>query len=348
MQVFKESLMSGDPRTWYWGETELDPQQLIERQLVGISQWAEEARAAIAAHASHDNPIILEGEQGTGKRFLARLIHRCSARAAGPFVAISCQHVSSESIEAALFGSIRSQQSGRLYVQNGMVESAQGGTIYIDGLTSFAPSLQVKIARLINHREFRRLGGDSFEPVDTRIILGSEQPVAAPAGERSALEKFSICVSDKLTLLPLRRRTADIDPLSRHFIKTFCGQLGKEERELAPDTIAVLQRQEWPGNVGELKRVINHMVQQSRPPRLDCSFLPAHLLEGPPAPAESIPESGIDLNKEVREYEIALLCSALKESQGVQFKAARMLNIKPTTLNTKLKQYGIDSRSFKR
>lgn len=156
-----------------------------------------------------------------------------------------------------------------------------------------------------------------------------------------------IAVSDTLSIPPLRRRRADIEPLSRHFIKEVYQRLGKELRELSPDTLAHLRRYDWPGNVGELKKVIEAMVHRSRPPCLDPSLLPAYLVNPLNINGTSLPASGINLSEELERLEKSLLCAALRQCVGNQTKAAELLGLKRTTLNTKLKQYGIDVRSFK-
>lgn len=344
MQIQNGELTQDNARDWNWNEVESQPGQLIKDKLVGISEWAEDSRSAIAAHGSHDNPLIIEGEPGTGKKLIARLIHKSSARAQGPFVTISCHHVSPESIEAALFGSARTISPGREYMQSGLVESAEGGTLYICGVSGFVPSLQSKIARLIYDLKFVRVGGNAFEPANARIILGFTKSGQAGAASLDGAENF---IGDKLVIPPLRERKEDIDTLSRYFIRQLCQQLGREEREIAPDTLALLMRHDWPGNVSELKRVISYMLQQQKPPRMDNSFLPQHLQE--PASAGFAPDltAGLDLHEQVKEFEISLLCAALKQCQGVQYKAARLLGLKPTTLNTKIKNLGIDVKALK-
>jgi len=346
-QIQNGEYAEGGAQRWDWSEVENRPDQPVKEMLTGISEWAEDARSVIAAHASHDNPLIIEGEPGTGKKFIARLIHKSSARAQGPFVTISCHQVSPESIEAALFGSFRTLSPGREYLQNGLVESAEGGTLYISGVSGFAPSLQEKIARLIYDRKFVRVGGDAFEPANARIILGFTSTPQADAPVSSTLDRAENFISDKLVIPPLRERAVDIEPLSRYFIKQLCRQLGKEEREISPETLARLTRQDWPGNVGELRRVISYMIQQQKPPRIDDSFLPPHMQEPTSPGSAHAPAAGLGLCEQVREFEISLLSAALKQCQGVQYKAARLLGLKPTTLNTKIKNFGIDVKALK-
>jgi DNA-binding NtrC family response regulator len=309
---------------------------------VGVSRWAAEARAAVAAHAAHDEPVILEGEAGAGKEFLARLIHECSHRRYGPFIAISCGALSEESVEAVLFGSVRILSSGRNRIQRGLVEAARGGTLYIDGAAALSPTLKTEIARLIQHQEFRRVGEMMLEPAHVRVVLGRGAAADDARGGAGVMT-----VNDSFSVAPLRRRKADIEPLSRCFVEQFCRGLRKEARELVPETISLLRRYDWPGNTAELKKVIEEMVAQSKPPSLDPSLLPAHLFDTSEVGYYPFPVSGINLSQEVERMERAHLCAALRQCQGVQSKAAQLLGLKPTTLNAKLKQYGIDVTLFK-
>jgi DNA-binding NtrC family response regulator len=319
----------------------------VKERLIGVSRWATTARAALAAHAAHDSPIIIQGEPGTGKEFLARFIHESSARCQGPFVTISCESVSEESIEAALFGWIRVLPSGHNRTQRGLVESAAGGTLYINGFSTFSSALKVKLARLIQYQEFRRLGDDILETADVRLSLGSTPISRSGAEEEMELDGTVIAVSEILSIPPLRRRRVDIEPLARHFIKQFCRQFGKEQREIAADTIALLRRYDWPGNVSELKRVIEQMIQRSAPPCLEPSLLPASLAQSSNPATGPLPPAGVNLAEETERFQRALICAALKQCSGVQAKAARVLGLKLTTLNTKIARYGINVALFK-
>ncbi len=345
MQVYKRTLLSNESQPFRL--TREDAASFIKERLIGISRWAEDTRAAIEVHAATDDPIIFEGEQGTGKEYIARLVHRCSARRDGPFVAMSFYSVPTDSIEATLFGSIRTLSSGCSYTQKGVVESAQGGTLFLNGLSSFSPSLQSKIARLIEYREFHRLGDERFEPADIRIILGSSQNSQPGSESGPASESVSISVSDSITIPALRQRLVDIEPLCKYFVQQTCQQLGKEIRELSFETLSFFRKYNWPGNIGELKKVIHNMVKQSRPLYLDRSLLPSRMLESADIKQTCLPAGEIDLAEEVKEFEVSLICAALKQCGGVQYKAAQLLKIKPTTLNMKILRFGIDVESLR-
>jgi DNA-binding NtrC family response regulator len=309
--------------------------------LIGISLWADQARAAVASHAAHDNAVVVEGPAGAGKKFLARLIHNSSARFEQPFVAFSCHQVSPQSAESALFGSVR----GPDHIQTGLVRALGAGTLYINGVSSFTPSLKAKMARLIECREFTPSESDRVEYADVRVIIGSNGP-AEPALDRSDSQMLRIAIRDKLAIPSLNKRAADIEPLANHFVAEVCRQLNKEQRDISDETIGYLTRHDWPGNVSELKRVIYEMIRRSKPITLNVSLLPAHVVRATGS-KRSICGSGIDLTNEVEQFEIALLSEALRQSHGVQNRAAQLLNIKPTTLNMKIMRYNIDVSQFK-
>jgi DNA-binding NtrC family response regulator len=322
-----------------------DAARLVKERLIGVSRWATEARAAVTAHAAHDQAIIVEGEPGTGKEFMARLIHECSARGHGSFISVCCEGTSEQSIEALLFGWIRELPSGRNRTQRGLVESAQGGTLYISGVADLPSILKAKVARLIQYGEYRRWRDPFVETTDIRIILGST-PASSSSEKKLSVEQRFAAVGDRVSIPPLRLRKADVEPLSRHFVNQYCRQLGKELRELSSTTIALLQRYDWPGNISELKQVSEHLVQQSIPSYLDASLLPGHIINSPAFSGHPLSTTGIELSEEVKQYERSLLCSALKQCHGMQTKAARLLGLKLTTLNTKIARYGIDVKSF--
>jgi len=319
---------------------------LLKERLAGQSLWARWARAAVAVHAENDQPLTIVGEPGTGKEFVARVIHKLSARCKGLFVAVTCDSVSAESLAEALFGSMRRLPSGRLCVRRGLIERAVGGTLYLARASALPPLLKTELARLIEHQEFRRPGDGLLETADVRLIFGDTQFAPTPGGDERLAGRARNTV-DNFLIPPLRNRKEDIRPLSRLLIKETCERLGKEPRELGPETLAFLRRHQWPGNVGELKQVIESMLQQSALPHLDPSLLPDYLTASAMLAEPTLPDKGFSLNHEMKLIERRLLCAALKQSHGLQRRAAALLGLKPTTLNAKLKEARIDAASFK-
>ncbi len=316
------------------------PISSITEKLIGSSGWAEAARRAVAAHAAHDGSIILEGEPGTGREFIARLIHECSPRRKGPFVAISFDSVSEESAEAVLFGVTR-PQSEQHFTPRSLLEAAHAGTLYINGLMEMGAGLKAKIAHFIRRREFRLPGEEFFETrspesSNVRILLG-----AMPGDEKDTSD---FPISDTLSIPPLRKRREDIEPMIRHFVRRTCDHLGKESREIAPDAIAILRDYDWPGNIIEIKSVTSDMITKSGPPMLHSSLIPSHIAESSGFAPRSLPPSGINMGDELERIEKTLIIEALKMAHGVQYKAAQLLGLKPTTLNMKISRFGIDPK----
>jgi two-component system response regulator HydG len=314
--------------------------QPTKDSLLGSSRWAEKARRLVAAHAAHDNAVIFEGEPGTGKQFLARLIHQCSRYSGGPFVSVALGSTTDDVSRAVLFGPTRTQRDDLSGSEKGVIELAAGGTLYLDGLMDTSPRLTGDIARFIEYA----LNGKGDGSI--RILLGSTTHSTGchwrtslnPQGEGLSFEKIQIP--------PLRERPDDIEALAAHFIKQSCEQMRKELRVLAPQAVAALRNYDWPRNVAELKSVANHLVRQSRPPSLDVALLPAYML-GTGDANNKLAALEVDLDEEVKQFEISLICAALRQSRGLQNKAAQLLRLRTTTLFMKIKRYGIEVADFR-
>ena len=315
---------------------------LIRDSLIGSSRWAKETRRLVAAHAAHDHPVILEGEPGTGRSFLARLIHQCSPYREGPFVSLALGSTSDELARALLFGWTRLRSDEVPCSETGLVELARGGTLYIHGLSSMAQSLTDDIIRLVEMR-----GIDYEGELSVRILIGwgnqssAFYPAATRAGARSNVLDY-----ERIQLPALRERPDDIEALAVHFSEQRCRQIGKELRAFSPDAIRAMRGYDWPQNVRELRTLVNHLVKQSDPPQIDVSLLPAYVT-GSRGAKRLFPAVGLDLDNEVTRYEIDLISAALKHSHGLQNKAARLLRIKPTTLFMRIRRYGINVEDFK-
>jgi two-component system response regulator PilR (NtrC family) len=315
--------------------------QLIGKSLIGVSRWTEAARTLVAAHASHDNTVILEGERGTGKKLLARLIHRCSSRHEGPFVSLALGSTSDEVARAVLFGSAQHQCDSFPVAEKGLTELAQGGTLYIDGLSDISPSLTDDIVRLAERK------GTNYEREESvRILLGWGIESGSCCSSASVNSGSTGLDYDRIQIPPLRERPEDIEALAAHFISERCEQTGKELREISPEAMRVLRRYDWPQNVKELRTLVNQLVKQLTPPSIDVSLLPAYLASAS-GERRLLPASGLDLDNEVKRVEVDLICAALRQSHGLQNKAAQLLRIKPTTLFMKIRRHGIDVEAFR-
>lgn len=318
-----------------------DASELIEKRLVGVSEWTETARRLVARHASHDNTVNLEGEPGTGKAFLAALIHQCSARREGPFVSLTFGSASADVACSVLFGSSQTRSTDELRDEKGLIEQAREGTLYVQGLFDSSSSLVEHIVNLLRQSRFNDRREDR-----ARILLGWEvQPGShdskVPSGIRNARDFESIAIP------PLRERPDDIEALTVHFVKQRCMQTRKEVRTVSSEALNALRAYDWPQNVLELRTLVSRLVNQTRPPAIDVSLLPAYVRDRNGCEADLFPASGVDLSNEIKRREIELICAALKHSRGLQTKAARLLQIKTTTLFMKIQRYEIDIEAFR-
>lgn len=314
--------------------------ELIGNNLIGASSWTQTARMLIGIHAAHDGTVILQGERGTGKKLIARLIHRFSPRHGGPFVSLSLCSTSDEVAASVLLGLQRQLTDAISVREKGLPELAEGGTLYIDGFSHLSSSLIDEIISLAEPRKER----DARRRV--RVLLGqvvhrTSDGLAARADGMSTGWAY-----EQILIPPLRERPDDIEALVAHFIRERCEETGKELRRISPAAMKALCAYDWPRNVTELRMLVNQLVRQVSPPSIDVALLPAYLA-GPPEANCLIPDSGLDLDKEVRRVEVDLICAALRQSRGLQNKAAQLLRIKPTTLFMKIRRHGIDVAAFR-
>lgn len=318
---------------------------IVRQRLIGASRWAGAAPALIAARANSTGPLIVHGEPGTGKRFIARLMHDAGPWPSRPFIEIGPDDLSDSALVALLLDdpSIVLPLASRSELEQ-LASRAAGGTIYVAGAASVAHDVLDRAlaadAANVGLRDVRTLTG-------ARVVIGIEG--ALPRFVEYPTQRTSPA-SSLLRIPPLRERPEDIELLAEHFASDLCVRLDKEPRTLAPAVVAALRRHDWPGNVAELRRTIEHMVRRSGPPVLEAAHLPVHL-RGHSAwiggPTETLLDGGFNLHEEVQRYERSLLTAALEKCGGVQTRAAEVLGLRISTLNSKLSAHGIDARAFK-
>ena len=309
----------------------------LRGRLIGVSRWADTARMLVAVHAMHDNPVIMEGEPGTGKKLLAKLIHRSSSRREGPFVVLSLNSTTDQLARDILFGSPNPRSIPELLGEKGLAELVRGGTLLVDCQTEVSSSLVEGLMR-IAHQPY----DDEERPV--RVPLGLSNQTERLRSGTEGVSGFTKFDYERIQIPALRERADDIVPLTEYFLRELCQRFGKETRRISPEAMDALQAYDWPRNVRELKTLLIQLVKQS--PSIDSSILPAYIK----AAAEKvyIPAAGLDLEEEVRRVEMDLIAAALRQSRGYQNKAAQLLRLKPTTLFMKIRRYGIDVEAFKR
>ncbi|MCZ6726403.1 MAG: sigma-54 dependent transcriptional regulator [Acidobacteria bacterium] len=288
--------------------------------------------------------ILILGESGTGKELVAKSIHLNSRRADGPFVTVNSGSMPADLLESNLFGHERGAFTGAVTAKKGLFEVADGGSIFFDEIGNIPIDTQSKLLRVIQEKEFMRLGGIETLTSDVRIIAATnvdlETTVEAGGFREDLFYRLNVIT---LTLPPLRQRPEDIPLLARSFLDKFCHENDKEISEVSPDAMELLLDYHWPGNVRELENVIERGVVLSRSNVLDVELLsPAVRQKRPPVGfGEPLPPEGLSFKEAVANYERKLIVRALQTSGGVQKKAAGMLKVKPTTLHEMMKRLAV-------
>ncbi|MEW6364727.1 MAG: sigma-54 dependent transcriptional regulator [Acidobacteriota bacterium] len=288
--------------------------------------------------------VLVEGESGTGKELVARAIHHHSQRASFPFVTVNSGSLPSDLLESNLFGHLRGSFTGAVANKKGLFEVADRGSIFFDEISNISLETQAKLLRVIQEREFMRLGGVETIKVDVRIIAATnvdlKRVVDAGRFREDLYYRLNVI---KIDMPPLRDRAEDIPLLAQHFMEKYCRENEKPIMELSESALQLLLDYDWPGNVRELENVIERAVVLSRGEYIDESLFPDSLQpvqrNGVFTPSEDLP-----FRDRVLDYEKNLILDALAKAGGVQKKAAQLLKIKPTTLNEMIKRFGIELR----
>jgi len=309
--------------------------------LVGESSQMRQVRELIARVGESDaTTVLIEGENGTGKELAARAIHLGSARANQPFMGINCSAIPEALIESELFGHERGAFTDAKNTKKGSFELADGGTVLLDEVGDMKPMLQAKLLRVLESREFQRVGGTQSISVDVRVIAATnnnlEQAVANGEFRQDLYYRLKVI---SLRMPALRDQPEDIPLLAAHYLEQFADEFNKPPKKLSPETAAALQRYAWPGNVRELRNVMERLVILEKTEVVLPEHLPAELLLGTQPNHRSIiqlPPGGVALAQVERE----LVCQAMQRAGGNQSSAAELLGIERDALRRRLIKYG--------
>ncbi len=321
----------------------------------------ERTRLVARSNAS----VLLLGETGTGKELIAKAVHQLSPRGSGPFVRVNCGALSESLLESELFGHVRGAFTGALENRTGRFEAAHTGTIFLDEINSTTPKLQVKLLRVLQEREFERVGDTQTIRVDTRVIAASNRDLLDEVdAERFREDLYYRLNVVPIYLPPLRERREDIPELIGHFLNVYNEENDRYVLHIEPRAMEALQDYPWPGNVRELQNYIERAVVLAAGDELTCDLLPETVLGqrrpssrrlhevDPAVLAQELVQqilaasgaSGEDLyNKIVNRVERELFAQVLASCDNVQIKAAARLGINRNTLHKKLKEHGLDT-----
>jgi two-component system response regulator PilR (NtrC family) len=309
--------------------------------LVGKSKAMQDVITLIRKVAASQVKVLVTGESGTGKELVARAIHYQSDRRDQPFVAINCGAIPENLLESELFGHEKGSFTGAIRQKEGLFETAAGGTIFLDEIGELPPMMQVKLLRVLQENEFRRVGGTKALKVDVRVIAATnrrlEEAVADGSFREDLYYRFNVI---RLDLPSLRQRREDIPLMIDWFWERFTNQKGVQ---VAEDAMRRLIDYHWPGNVRELENVIERATVLGHGGKITLDCLPPNLLTGVAggvSPLTDIPETGMDLDAYLGEIEKEILLKALARTNGVRKAAAELLGITFRSIRYRLAKFG--------
>jgi DNA-binding NtrC family response regulator len=320
-------------------------QKYSHKNIVGTSKVIQKIFSLIDKVADTDSTVLINGPSGTGKELIARAIHYDSSRSDKPMVIINCGAIPEALLESELFGHEKGSYTGAHKMRIGRFELANGGTIFLDEIGEMSPTLQVKLLRILQDQKFERVGGTKTIHVDVRIVAATNKNLTAAINNGTFREDLYY----RLNVIPvkvpaLKQRKTDIPLLLNHFLKHF--QKGKITtlKGFSTEATDALLEYNWPGNVRELENVVKRMIILSENPIVDFIDLPEYIQQhsiSVQQDEDTIFEEGLSFDKAVKDYERKLILGALEKSDGVKTKAAKLLNIKRTTLVEKIKKQNL-------
>jgi DNA-binding NtrC family response regulator len=319
-------------------------------QLVGVSEPIRQVLDFVRKVADSDSTVMIQGESGTGKELVARMLHFNSLRKDRPLVPVNCGAIPENLLESELFGHEKGAFTGATQTRMGRFEMANGGTIFLDEIGEMSLPLQVKLLRVLQERAFERVGGNRTIQVDVRIVAATNQNLEALVEEkRFRQDLFYRLNVIPIVIPPLRERRSDIPLLIDHFLTQFNQTKHTQISGIDQEALRLLSDYDWPGNIRELENMVERMVVLKKQGELSIADLPEKISRRPPAPELKeqfirFTEDGINLTREVEQYENHLIIEALRKANGVTTRAAQLLHLNRTTLVEKLKRKGVDPR----
>jgi DNA-binding NtrC family response regulator len=320
---------------------------------IGRSDVMENVFRLVDRVAPARSTVLITGESGTGKELVAKAIHESSPRAEKPFVAVNCSNIPSELLESELFGHTKGAFTGAVGAKKGLFEVADTGSIFLDEIGDLRPETQVRLLRVIQERELTPLGDTAPRKIDVRIIAATNVDLKEAVRNGTFREDLYYRLSVvPIELPPLRDRREDILPLVQHFIRKYNAENGRQiSEQISPDVLALLENYYFPGNVRELENIIERAVVIAPTDEITVECLRPEV-RSPEIARDMLRDSegtsgeiditrGVNFYDEVRKFETDLIRRALDQTGGHQSRAARLLGLNATTLNSKIKTYNI-------
>ncbi|MCG3174099.1 MAG: Regulatory protein AtoC [Myxococcota bacterium] len=315
--------------------------------VVGKSEKMNRVMETVRKVAGADSSVLIMGESGTGKELVAHAVHKLSPRANGPFIRVNCGALTETLLESELFGHEKGSFTGAIKRKLGRFELADRGTLFLDEIGEISPAMQVKLLRVLQEREFERVGGEETIRVDARIIAATnrdlKKEVEAGKFREDLFYRLHIV---PIRLPPLRERKEDIPLLVNYFITRLRERTHKQIAGISPEAMARLQDYHWPGNVREVQNIVEHMMVFCEGARIEIRDLPPFIRGEETGGVKveemvKLGEEDIPLDRILEDLERQLILKAFEKARGVKTETARILGIKPSALYYKLEKYGI-------
>ena len=319
--------------------------------IVGKNRYMQEVYSLIEQAAPSRSTILIQGESGTGKELVAKAIHANSARSEEPFQVVNSGSMPSDLLESNLFGHVKGAFTGAVASKKGLFEVADGGSIFFDEISNIGLEVQAKLLRVIQEKEFMRVGSVDTLKVDVRLIAATNDDLKKMIGEGRFREDLYYRINViSITLPPLRNKVDDIPLLVQHFLDRYSEENGREDLIISDDALELLKGHAWPGNVRELQNAIERaVVLAPRGGGISAELIREYIdpvTFDSSTPLVTVPAEGLPMKSVVTDFQKQLIVDALRKTHWVQKEAAKLLDLKPTTLNEMIKRYGIREENF--
>jgi len=315
--------------------------------IIGRSPIMLEVFKLVETVCRTNSTVLIFGESGTGKELVARAIHDQSLRSTRPFVAVNCGAMPETLLESELFGHVRGAFTGADKDKKGLIETAEGGTVFLDEIGEMPPAMQVKLLRVLQERKYRRVGGTDEASCNIRVTAATNRDLPKQVGEGKFREDLFYRLNViPVKMPPLRERVEDIPLTAEHFVAKYNREMNKAISGFTAEAMAALRAYPWPGNVRELENTVERSVALESGPSIGVSTLPQHLRDRRPAttrPGDSIADTGqgFNLERHLQDIERAHLERALERASGVQTRAADLLGLSFRQFRYLVRKHGL-------